>query len=183
MKVLIIFLIALNGLFCGCSRDNTLEPKEKNFVPFKGTATWVGGGLQGAEGRCAQINPVFSTVIYAEGAGNMAHLGQITYEGTQCVDLTGTVMSPLAVSNIMTTMTAANGDEVYIEGEANIVPTDNENIFLVDGAFNITGGSGRFEGAEGGGTIGGEVEFAHFPPQDGDPPAPVTNIFDGMIAY
>lgn len=194
MKNRTLFMIVLSTLFWGCTRDalqsdivsqdGIVEFRGKNFVPFKGEVTWVGGNRQGVEGPCAQVNPAFTTINYAEGSGRMTHMGKITYEGSQCVDLTGTVMSPLAVSNVMATMIAANGDEVYIESEgANLIPTDKPTVFLVNANFTVTGGSGRFEGAEGGGTLGGQVAFTHFPPQPGDPPAPVINIFDGMIAY
>lgn len=92
-----------------------------------------------------------------EGSGHATHLGAYTEEANwlnpvDLADLCGEIGSGDVV------LTAANGDELHAEsvaGVASICPTgppDEDGVLpgvIVDAPFIVTGGTGRFEGAEG----------------------------------
>ncbi len=77
--------------------------------------------------------------IVIAGVGRATHLGNYTYQATECVDLvTG------EISNGVFTMTAANGDTLEGTYSGHGGPTANPTIFAFDDAAVIRGGSGRF---------------------------------------
>lgn len=192
MRKITLFLFILAGLAWKCTTDglrpdlsaeeNAVESRAKKFVPFKGEADWTSSAQQFGEGRCAQVNPAFATILF-EATGELTHMGKVKINGSQCVDPTGHFMSPLAIVDGLVTMTAANGDEVWYSAAGGLVPTPDPLVFAVDVDYSITGGTGRFRHAEGEGHVGGSVTFLHFPPLPGDPPAQVHNVYDGLIAY
>jgi hypothetical protein len=56
-----------------------------------------------------------------------------------------------------TTWTAANGDAVLITFAGQFVPTATPGVLENVETFEIVGGTGRFEGATGGGIVGGRL--------------------------
>lgn len=103
--------------------------------------------------------PPFNFFNVQVGSGEATHLGQFTVRITFCVDITdfsddGTLTGDESApyNNGIGTFIAANGDELHFTISGVIVPTDNPNYdFEFQDPFDLTGGTGRFEGATGGG--------------------------------
>ncbi len=90
----------------------------------------------------------FPCGVYA-GSGTATHLGAITESGSYCVlEFVGPGLARLAGEG---TQTAANGDKLMFE--FNEIANFNTVPFTAVGTFTITGGTGRFAGATGGGTF------------------------------
>lgn len=88
-----------------------------------------------------------------------------------------------AISGGAMTITAANGDEIEFEydGTAYLDPATAQigDVFTVEGDFDIVGGTGRFDGATGGGEFTAWVVFEGF----GDFEWPATWLWTGTISY
>ena len=118
-------------------------------VPFK--ATFV---------TQEQLHPdpaVCQTAPYLVGvttlSGHASHLGATTGVSSDCV--TPTSPYTFSFANGKLTATAANGDELRAEYSGTLSPTATPPIFAVAGSYRITGGTGRFSGASGSGTLQG----------------------------
>jgi hypothetical protein len=110
-------------------------------VPFKGSFNETITPLSGP--------PVI--VANASGPGNMTHLGHSFENFTGSVFVTGDCNNDTAVGSI----TGANGDKVFISSVGVFCFSTN----LDSGTFTITGGTGRFYGATGGGKYHSIVDF------------------------
>ena len=78
------------------------------------------------------------------GDGNATHLGHFTVVNTYCVDFEGH-----PASSISGLLTAANGDQIFTQiadPSTGIYPGDNGLMFF---EYEIIGGNGRFDGADG----------------------------------
>lgn len=115
-------------------------------VPFKGTFNATGTAVAGD--RC----PVLTVEIH--GTGNATHLGRLTNDQSHCA-----APPSLAFTDGVFTLTAASGDQVRGTYFGEFVPLDPP-LFTVDGHFTITGGTGRFAGATGGGDASGVQNLA-----------------------
>jgi len=100
-------------------------------VPFKGTSS----GVVTATG----FDPATGTAYtHLEGEGQATHLGQFTVTADVSVDVA------TGIPQGTWTLTAANGDMIFLDmGGSGI---DETHGF---GAFTVTGGTGRFNGATG----------------------------------
>lgn len=85
----------------------------------------------------------------ATAVGEATHIGHYTLNG----DIVANVIFGTAVGTF--TMTAANGDMLFLDAEGFVVPTDLTKLVY---HFTITGGTGRFEGAAG--SITAHVQLA-----------------------
>jgi hypothetical protein len=88
------------------------------------------------------------------GAGLASHLGRVAATSTEVLDFTA---SPgrVTVRDGQLVMVAANGDELHWSyGGGGPLP-DASGTTPIAGTFVITGGTGRFAGASGGGTVEG----------------------------
>jgi hypothetical protein len=72
--------------------------------------------------------------------GEAAHLGRYTLNG----DLVANVLFGTAAGTF--TLTAANGDMLFLDAEGFVVPTD---LTQLEWNFTVSGGTGRFEGETG----------------------------------
>lgn len=88
--------------------------------------------------------------LVSTGEGNATHLGRFVFHSLTHADFTdldnitvsgGTETNPV-------TFTAANGDELYLTFSGTGQPND-DNTYTVIRNFEIIGGTGRFEGADG----------------------------------
>jgi hypothetical protein len=137
-------------------------------LPFRSRHS--GAHQQDPNGRCKDPNDPLDdrSTMSLSGAGHALHLGRIKVEQSHCIDLTGP--DPLAFTDGLFTLTAADGDTVTGTYGGRLQPTVTPNLFYIDGTFLITGGTGRFAGASGGGAATGmtdlltsEIELAgHF---------------------
>lgn len=84
------------------------------------------------------------------GTGRLTHLGKVTAENTHC-----TFLSDSSFSGGEMTITAANGDELFMEysGTFELVTDESGNPVRSDVNLDwvIVGGTGRFDGASGSG--------------------------------
>jgi hypothetical protein len=112
---------------------------------IQGTATLVGSTIDPMTG-----NVIVSVTI--AGTGNVSHLGRVTVSGSHdTVILASTGYTTSLVVNGQATITAANGDQLSLtySGSGTVTPNGFDDGFT----YQITGGTGRFAGATGGGTI------------------------------
>ena len=92
-----------------------------------------------------------------QGRGEATHLGRFSIYGAHCLELT-IPPEPLPYSSGFFTLTAANGDELWIETSGVVVPSDDSNYaFEFSDPCEFVGGTGRFEGTRGTGTCSGKV--------------------------
>ncbi len=130
------------------------------LVPFKGRSsgavTTVGVDL---------VAGIAHTRV--EGEGQATHLGHFTQTGDVGVDLaTGNARGTW-------TLTAANGDMLFLEMEAyGIDPTHGV------GAFTVVGGTGRFEGA-----TGSYEQIITFAVAPGTSDSTFTDVLKGTISF
>lgn len=87
------------------------------------------------------------------GVGKATHLGAATGMGSDCV--TPTSPTTFQFGNGQLTIVAANGDELRATYHGTLVPSPLPPFSTINGSYTITGGTGRFSGATGGGTLGG----------------------------
>ncbi|HSG47138.1 MAG TPA: hypothetical protein VLA43_04890 [Longimicrobiales bacterium] len=93
------------------------------------------------------------------GEGEVTHLGRVTVTFTFCVDASDllddgrlTEGESLPYHDGVGILVAANGDELHVGIAGAVLPsTDPAYDFQFQDAFTFTGGTGRFQGAEGGG--------------------------------
>jgi len=105
------------------------------------------------------------------GSGNATHLGLSGFSDSQSVDLSTFPTTGCALVTNSGTLTAANGDELFF--------TQNGTVCLQqDGtlpghfALTLTGGTGRFQGATGSGTVDGV-----------NANGVITEVWAGTISY
>jgi Cu/Zn superoxide dismutase len=148
----IMNIAAIAALIVGmaaCQKDDTSsannssqgEKTLKNAVtrPFSGHSTGTIAIVYSEENECY---PNFSQVQFF-GSGTGTHIGNSTSEGYVCSNQQGGLEGTFYYN-----FTAANGDKVYCSQPDPSVFTIDQNG-NVTGEFNITGGTGRFEGATG----------------------------------
>jgi hypothetical protein len=105
-------------------------------VPFKGS-------MHGIDTDTGFTSTTVS--VLTVGGGNCTHLGQFTFTQENTVDLTNGTDSGVAH------FIAANGDTIdanFVGSGVPIVTPDGVVIHIME-IFTVTGGTGRFEGAEG----------------------------------
>ncbi|MDB6000916.1 MAG: hypothetical protein JWP52_2615, partial [Rhizobacter sp.] len=144
--------IAVAGLLGFIALGAVAGPKS---VPFKATLAIT-----------ESVNFVFAPPCFAIGtltaSGQASHLGRVTGSSQDCINPTG-VFDPngpnsfrftSGVSGNGVVLTSANGDSLYLaySGTLTAQPTGPHEI---EGDFIVVGGTGRFEGAAGGGTVTG----------------------------
>lgn len=96
-------------------------------------------------------NEVLLSFVVHRGQGTL--VGRFTTEGellvnTDTFEFTGT-----------NTLTAANGDQIFIEITGMLTPTANPGVFVISVETEFVGGTGRFENATGGFTGEGRLRL------------------------
>lgn len=137
-KTILILCFAL--ILAGCSEPTDLASSENEANlriaerPFKvkGSGTF---DLVDSDGSCNS----FPLQIALIGSGNATHVGRFS------VDLTWCFVPPEGPLYIFGTLTAANGDEIYMETIGQGVGENGE----VYETFIFIGGTGRFEDVSG----------------------------------
>lgn len=118
-------------------------------VPFK--ATFV------TQEQPLHPDPICQTALHLIGitalSGHASHLGATTGVSSDCV--TPTSPYTFSFANGKLTAIAANGDELRAEYSGTLSPTATPPIYAIAGSYHITGGTGRFSGASGSGTLQG----------------------------
>lgn len=140
--------------------------------PFSGVTSTFGG-------RCSVQSDY---VIYARFEGQATHAGLLRGgEGSHCSQLH---LGPAGPTNITYTdgkgaLVTANGSTVALAWGNGTTWTDEKGVTFFKDQFQVTGGSGTFEGATGGGTEGGS--FTDFIALLGG--APLAMWQEGTIVY
>lgn len=162
-----LIVIALICMFGSCSDSDQILPQldEEGFkksepktvtVPFK--ASFIGTYR---ESNVEECDPSFTCKAGVDYVGTGTHLGKFTGSFDFCACGGPNPDHPLGFEYSPgegTVMTAANGDELWLIipiGYVNVTqPEDDQPEYVVSwwrDPFVILGGTGRFEGATGGG--------------------------------
>ncbi len=99
------------------------------------------------------------------GGGNATHLGKFTTRMEFCMNFDDTVPEFAEYWAVDGVFIAANRDELYftVSGQVMMYPPGFDPFYVAyfDDPFTFTGGTGRFEGASGGGMTNSFTNFAH----------------------
>lgn len=127
--LLAIALLCL-AILTGFRTGNAVAPGEK---PFRGTY----------EGNVTVPAGTTTMFITFSVWGNATQLGRFRMDAAGDLNLL-----TLALTNGTTTFTAANGDELHTSYSSSGTP-NGDGTYTVTAEHDITGGTGRFEGADG----------------------------------
>ena len=112
------------------------------------------------------------TTSLATGTAN--HLGAVTMMARHCTPAADTIAGGQG------TFVAANGDEIYFDYSGSApFPGEGTTVIVATTTFEITGGTGRFADATGGGELIGYVTLEGF----GDPEWAASWVWSGTIGY
>ena len=173
MKNLILFFAVMLFTLMACQKENVSVPTVSDEDlslrsaprPFRATIDFV--LTLGSDDVICESPKVR---LGFEGDGNALHMGKILGKFNHCI-------AP-GIGNTLTdgagVMTAANGDEVHVAYEAVISRAGNQTF--VNGSYTITGGTGRFDGATGEGSLDAVQELI-------PPFYPGEAEFEGEINY
>ncbi len=170
-KVLVLFAVLalmVIGLAAAAGAGSSDRPFK---ATFEGEVFWM------PVPECESANP-WGLQTLSEGTGRASHLGKTTMESGHCTPgPEDTLYGPGDM-----TFVAANGDELHITygGECPLVgDLEIGETFSCTVDFDITGGTGRFDDAEGGGNGMVYVEFLGL----GAPSMPASWVYSGEIGY
>ncbi len=149
MKRATILLVALALLLTAAA---PVAAKGDHERPFKGTAQGYGMVQEDLSCPPVDLRSVFTTT------GRATHMGKLQLDFYNCTPPGSTV------TGIEMTFVAANGDKVFADyAAAGLPPVGPDPMLLeITYEFEITGGTGRFEGASGGGLIMADIEWPGF---------------------
>jgi hypothetical protein len=140
-------LTKILGLALGCAALSFTSPvRATDQVPFKGDFIPI----------VVSTTPVDATHVRLEFDVHVqaTHLGKARGPAWAILDVTTFAY----VGG--TTWVGANGDAIFSTFEGQFVPTSTPGVLENIETFEITGGTGRFEGAAGGGVAGGNLDAA-----------------------
>jgi hypothetical protein len=134
--ILVLGLLAILGAFPAAFATHS--------VPFNGSGS----------GTFTDTSP---TTVLITGTGYYDHLGltNLRFPST----ITGQAACGGFTATEQDTYTGANGDSIFQTVHDTICPTSAPNAFTLSGSFTITGGTGRFVGATGSGTVQASITF------------------------
>jgi hypothetical protein len=145
--------------------------------PFRGTVAGEVTFVLVDDSICDDVMPGppgMGLQTRSDATGRFSHMGASTMYSEHCTP------SGDYISGGKMTLTAANGDKVYMDydGTASATPPVG-GVLSVEGGFQVKGGTGRFDGAKGGGTYVARVVFQGLD----DPAWPGTWTYTGRISY
>jgi hypothetical protein len=112
-------------------------------LPLRGDFAWAfDGWTLPVPGRCPGGGPWFLSTLH--GTGTASHMGYVAADGGHC-------LNPFTFAFVggQITLTAANGDQLFMTYEGNGFPGAAPNEVGWTDVLTVTGGTGRFVGAEG----------------------------------
>lgn len=160
LVIVAVLALLLVGLIPGAAADPAARPFR---ATLNGEITFVWGTAECAPGPQTQW----------EAAGGASHLGRTHASGAHC--------SSYGEYTGEATLVAANGDEVHIQYVGMGAPFEPGQVLeLPPCDFEIVGGTGRFAGAEGHGTLAIRALVPLDPMAE---PWQATFTFAGHIGY
>ena len=164
-----LFLSCKNNVFHSSDdftlNNENIQTRGIREIPF--SATFFTKKIPGASPAC-NPDPAFSNYTvpnlqHADDAGQGTHLGLFSTTMSFC---SAEIPSPdgFPYGGGTGVFVAANGDELYIaidHGIVHLLPPGTHPVYdlYFDDPFYFTGGTGRFEGASGGGTTDSYVNL------------------------
>lgn len=141
----ILVIVALLALVAvsGVSASDQARPFRGQFLT---TFTPPGPGTPGCD------SDPLSGIFVIAGEGHATHLGRTTF-------VADSEANNLGAQCGHTVLSAANGDELEFDFSGGSTPPDPEWNITFSGIWTITGGTGRFRDAEGGGTYSGTANL------------------------
>ena len=143
--------------------------------PFKGSVSGEVSFMPVALTTCPAAG-TYVGGLRTDGAavGTATHLGLTAMTSQHCTPAGDTIAGGTG------TFVAANGDEVYFDyaGTAPF-PDETTTVVVAEIEYTITGGTGRFADAQGGGHMTGYVNFEGFD----DPAWAARWVWSGRIGY
>ncbi len=113
------------------------------------TGSFTGNSTQPVpNGGCPPSAPL---IVNISGSGTITPFGAATNAQSQCINPVDFSFTNGQYTNTLT----ATGETFFGTYTGNFLPTADPVIFNIDGLFAITGGTGMFTGATGGGTASG----------------------------
>jgi hypothetical protein len=160
--------VALFAALCSSAMAQTSTRPFKGQFQFTETVNFWPLAAQvlpfGSATTCMGIGTVTAS-------GNASHMGKVTATWKDCSNLSGqynpsgpnsfvfATAPSTAPSGHVLTLTAANGDLLYAIANGTLM-AQASGPHLVGGNFMIIGGTGRFAGATGGGTLSGSEDIS-----------------------
>jgi hypothetical protein len=144
---------------------NAQQSLVQTLVPFKASAVVTTDSIM-----IPLTPPIVPTrVTYSSGQSDL--LGPFTGIANQITHL-NTDGTRLSITDGIGAWTAANGDSIFLSYSGMYPPSNSPDVILFQKAVAITGGTGRFVGASGSGTINGVVDVVK---------KQITMTFEGKI--
>jgi len=137
---------AADAMFALMAGPAGAEPGDPPQLPFRGSVTGVDSPMAPPDG-------CFDGAMWryhSEGPGTFGRLGTVWFEIDHCSAMTSPTAGYFADGTI--SITAANGDQIFMDEWGTFELDDILPLSYVDLHWEITGGTGRFSGAEGEGT-------------------------------
>ena len=120
---------------------------QKPAVPFKASLTTQ---------ETLGFDPVACPIAFLQGtttgAGHASHMGSVTLHSTDCVVQAA---GQFTFTDGRLVLTAANGDQLNASYSGMLLPSATPAVYTLSGSFTVTGGTGRFDGATGSGSLQG----------------------------
>ena len=137
-----------------CAAASAPAGADQRPVPFKASVI-TQETLTLDPGRC----PASFLVGTTTGKGTASQMGAVTLAATDC-PLTQDGVN-FFFSDGRLTLTAANGDKLTASYGGTLLPVPGANppVHAINGTFSVTGGTGRFAGARGGGSLQGSEDI------------------------
>lgn len=150
--------LALSLLALGAAASPPAWADKDRTVPFKASVTTQEVLTMGhaALKRC----PASGLLGTTTGQGTASYMDAVSLVATDCpVTLDGV---NFFFRDGQMTLTAANGDRLkaIYSGTLLPVPGTDPVVHAINGTFSVTGGTGRFGGARGGGSLQGTEDLA-----------------------
>lgn len=148
MKNLLIRVAAGAFLFA-VSTASMADPSLTMPIEISGVLTEIPGPSL----RCPSK---FGGVIIGRGEGALT--GPVAFIANDCITPSGTLFTFSAGKLIVVTVA---GDQIFADYSGQFVPTGIGSNFVFSGAtFQVTGGTGKFSNASGGGNLTGGEDMA-----------------------
>jgi hypothetical protein len=112
------------------------------------------------------------------GKGNASHMGAISVVASDCPVTQDGVN--FVFSNGLMTIAAANGDTLTASYQGSLQPIAGTGLHSLTGIYSVTGGTGRFAGAQGKGELQGKLKLPA--PTETAPAQGQLNV-TGVLSY